>query len=273
MTDALDQYISGNLRKVDGWLTAFDARLIAALLRWQNANGVSGCLGEIGVHHGKLLILLQLAASADDAVFGVDLFEDQSENIDRSGRGDRQMLESNADRYGVGAAGLNLLQRNSLELEWPELRRLTGAECRFFSVDGGHTADITANDLAIADQSLTSDGVICLDDYFNKMFPEVSVGLCRFMQNADLAPFAISANKVFLCRPDFQAKYSDCLRASVGQAEHASDVDFFGYPTPVLRQPKGAYERVKTSRLARKLRDTALGEALKPLVRRVLFRQ
>ncbi|MXU65012.1 class I SAM-dependent methyltransferase [Oceanomicrobium pacificus] len=272
MTDSLSDYISRDLRKVDGWLTAFDARLIVEILNWQLANGVVGCLGEIGVHHGKLLILLQLAARADESVFGVDLFENQSENVDRSGRGDRDALMRNADRFGSGSEALVIMKRNSLKLEWPEIEKATQSDCRFFSVDGGHTTEITKNDLMIADQSLASEGVICLDDYFNKSFPEVSIGLCQFMSDANLAPFGISENKVFLCRPELQKAYSDCLRGAVREAEHASDVDFFGYATPVLQKPRVAYERIKTSRLARQLQDTELGESLKPLVRRLFAR-
>lgn len=272
MKDALSKYISTDLRKVDGWLTAFDARLIAALIDWQASNGVSGCLGEIGVHHGKLLILLQLGATADEAVFGVDLFEDQAENVDRSGHGNREMLNRNADRYGGGATNLIVLKRNSLTLDWADLKEETCADCRFFSIDGGHTAGITENDLAIADRSLADGGVICVDDYFNKTFPEVSIGVCRYMDKADLVPVAISENKVFLCRPAFQAAYLDVLRQAVGQTEVAAEAEFFGTPTLVLARPRGTYQRVKTSSLARRLRDTPMGEALKPVVRRLLQR-
>ena len=51
---------------------------------------------------------------------------------------------------------------------------------RFVSVDGGHTAEITAHDLAVADASLAEGGIIVLDDAFNEQWPGVADGVQRY---------------------------------------------------------------------------------------------
>ncbi len=54
----LESYANRNHKKVDGWL---EKNTILQLLRIndiQNKLGISGHVGEIGVHHGKLFILL-----------------------------------------------------------------------------------------------------------------------------------------------------------------------------------------------------------------------
>ena len=54
---ALDLYLKSQTA-VKGWLDPYSAEVIAELGRFQAADGVAGSVGEIGVHHGRLFILL-----------------------------------------------------------------------------------------------------------------------------------------------------------------------------------------------------------------------
>ena len=47
---------------------------------------------------------------------------------------------------------------------------------QFFSVDGGHWRDIVVNDLGIAGDAVGERGVIALDDFLHKEWPDVSRG-------------------------------------------------------------------------------------------------
>jgi hypothetical protein len=51
----------------------------------QHELGVFGSVGEIGVHHGKFLIPLVGNALRAEPAVAIDLFEDQSANVDTSG--------------------------------------------------------------------------------------------------------------------------------------------------------------------------------------------
>src|ERR1035441_9365724 len=74
--------------QVDGWLLPEAARCIVCLHDAQRRNGTRGSVAEIGVHHGKLFMLLCLLRNEGEIAVGYDLFDRQNENIDRSGEGD-----------------------------------------------------------------------------------------------------------------------------------------------------------------------------------------
>ncbi|HEX7000004.1 MAG TPA: hypothetical protein VF322_17865, partial [Gammaproteobacteria bacterium] len=83
------RYIRRHMASVDGWLHRTSAEAIAAL-------GQGGNAAEIGVHHGKLFILLSLLC---DHAYAIDVF-DSALNVDGSGAGDRTIFERNMARYG-----------------------------------------------------------------------------------------------------------------------------------------------------------------------------
>jgi hypothetical protein len=268
----IDSYVRSERKSIDGWLTQLDAQIIAEILVIQRERGVVGCVGEIGVHHGKLLLLLHLSTSAEERTFAIDLFKFQDQNADRSGLGDKDKFLRNARKYVGRVDRIDIFEGNSADLSWASIRAKTGQSCRFFSVDGGHTCALTVNDLTIAYNSLCDTGVICLDDYFNKEFADVSVGLTRFMNQIDdgeIAPFVISDNKVLLCRSAHRPDYIKRVRSAIPNSFYVKDTDFFGHPTPVFGTPQNLYSRVKQSAVAKRLRDHPAGIALKPYVRRI----
>ena len=77
------------------------------------------------------------------------------------------------------------------------------------SIDGGHTADITAHDLATAEGALAEGGIVLLDDCFKEMWPGVINGVHRyFSEPRSIIPFGIGANKTFFCHRPFAAGYA-----------------------------------------------------------------
>ena len=81
----LERYLAAGLNNVQGWLSTYSAEFIAVLSEIQHKAGYTGAVGEIGVHHGKLFILLLLTASRREKAFAIDVFEAQDLNTDRSG--------------------------------------------------------------------------------------------------------------------------------------------------------------------------------------------
>jgi hypothetical protein len=72
--DRLRRYVDqGNLR-VEGWLWPGAIQLIAALVGLQRRFGVRGGMGEIGVHHGRLFVLLHPLSRPDELSAAWDLF-------------------------------------------------------------------------------------------------------------------------------------------------------------------------------------------------------
>jgi hypothetical protein len=58
---------------------------VKALTAKQHELGLYGAVGEIGVHHGKFLIPIIGNALAGEPAVALDLFEDQTGNVDTSG--------------------------------------------------------------------------------------------------------------------------------------------------------------------------------------------
>lgn len=225
------RYLERGLRRVDGWLDPFSAVVIADLPAHQAAIGARGGIAEIGVHHGKLFLLAYLALRTDELGVAVDVFERQELNVDRSGAGNRECFVANVRRHAGDDRNLRIIARSSLDVRPADIREAIGA-CRFFSVDGGHTEECTLNDIRLADASLSEAGIVVVDDYFNARWPEVSVGIARYMVTPDraLAPFLITPNKIFFCRAGLSASYRDAIH---GRHRLLFDktVSFFGHRT------------------------------------------
>jgi hypothetical protein len=221
------RYLKHGHKFVEGWMLPAAAQMVTALSAVQEAQCISGNVAEIGVHHGKLFILLYLLARGDERAVAVDLFADQKRNINYSGAGDLDRFRANLARHaGSDMRRLIISEGDSNSLDSAALKRLAGGTYRLISIDGGHTAETTAHDLAIAADALAPRGVIVLDDYFNEMWPGVSEGVHRyFREPRGILPFAIGTNKVFFCAPCAISLYVDSLRAiATKTVEH----DFFG---------------------------------------------
>lgn len=221
--------------KVGGWLEPDAALLIAELGADQHS---SGAVGEIGVHHGKLFLLLDLLRKPGETAVAIDLFEQQNLNVDFSGFGNRRVFEENLMRYSGGSDRVTIRTADSMTLSTDDLKAWGRGPYRLFSVDGGHTADITANDLRIAAGALERDGLLILDDYFNPAWPGVSEGASRYMAAAhDLEPIGSGFNKMFFSRENSAGMYRERLRSIAKcQGWEVLAREFFGVPHIVVRK-------------------------------------
>jgi hypothetical protein len=222
--DKLSRYTARGHKFVEGWLLPGAISMVTSVAKAQQ---ISGHVAEIGVHHGKLFTLLYLLSREDERAVAIDLFGDQHANIDRSGHGDRARFLANLRKHADDAR-LVIHQGDSTKVTGDDLKRLAGGEFRLISVDGGHTAEITAHDLGTAETALTRGGIIILDDCFNEMWPGVSEGVNRyFSEPRSIAPFAIGGNKALFCHPEFSEIYAS---ASMSGAPTVVRHEFLGSP-------------------------------------------
>ena len=195
-------------RAVQGWLTDGAISAVIAFARWQDESNVLGDVAEIGVHHGKLFILLADLRRRHQRAFAIDVFDDQHLNSDKSGRGDLAKFLENLRQYG-SEVGLTVLKKDSKALTRADFYSGRKGSIRLFSIDGSHTAEHTYSDLVTAAQLICADGLIILDDFYNPDWPGVQEGFYRHLisRGCDTAPFAYGNNKLFLCKPAAHAKY------------------------------------------------------------------
>jgi hypothetical protein len=271
---ALRAYVQGGHKTVQGWLDPTAVEPITVLSRTQAELGISGGIAEIGIHHGRLFILLHLLRRGDERSAAYDLFEMQDANVDASGKGDKETFLDNLRRHGCDSERIVVKSRNSLAMTPAEVRADAGP-VRLFSVDGGHTADITASDLALAEGSLCPGGIVILDDYFNESWPGVSEGAARYLSSgaSKLVPVAIGGNKFMLTNSgELAGRYREALWTLPDRYVTAEQT-VFGTPVIVVR-PKFVplTTRLGSTRLWKAIKGTAAGRALKRAALRVLAR-
>jgi Methyltransferase domain len=209
----LTEYSRRGKKCVEGWFQRIDAEIFSTLLAYQNTRGIAGGCCEIGVHHGKSFIPLCLSLNAHELALCIDIFEDQTRNLDQSGCGDRETLFANLKRFGIHLSRIRIIDESSENVSFDRIIREVGP-VRFFSIDGGHWKSIVQNDLALAGGSLVQGGVIALDDVFRTDWPEVSFALASWLERgkAKIVPFACGTNKLYLCHEDFAIAYRESLR-------------------------------------------------------------
>jgi hypothetical protein len=213
MHERLLTYIRKESRRIDGWLVPESAAVIAHLAMAQIDWCIGGGAGEIGVHHGKLFLLLCLALQEGEKAFALDLFGNQQLNRDASGAGDSAIFLGHLHRICGNAERVSIFAQDSTVVSAEVLLAATGP-LRLMSVDGGHTEEVTSNDLQLGETLLRPEGILILDDLYQERWPAVAAGTFRFMNNPAnrLRPFAISPNKTYFCKdPPSAARYRDLL--------------------------------------------------------------
>lgn len=261
MDARVEKYLHRGRFYVEGWLRTEAALTVIALNEAQRSRSIGGGVAEIGVHHGKLFILLYLLSRSPERAVAIDLFGDQHLNIDRSGAGDLARFRRNLEQH-ADTDRLVLQQGNSLDLTGADLVRLADGPLRLASVDGGHTAEIAAHDLATVEAALAEGGIVIVDDVFNEQWPGVGDGVRRWYERRpNLVPFAIGANKTYFCRPSHRDVYR---QAAVAAASSATSPEFLGETVAFLQfERPGLKDRVAHSAAWRRLRTTPVGRPLR----------
>jgi len=232
MTD-IGKYLLFGLRRVEGWVDPIAAEFTVALSGVQVRAGLSGSIGEIGVHHGKYFILLLLLAAQGEHAFAIDVFDEQDQNTDGSGRGDLRIFEENIQRWCRGRPAVHIIKKSSLDVVPDEITRVCGPS-RLVSIDGGHTAECAYSDLKLIEAVMLEHGIAIIDDYFNQDWPDVSAGVARYFMEPGtrLRPFVIATNKLFVATPSWHDFYRDKLRAET-EFSHFKQSEMFGHTVTV----------------------------------------
>lgn len=232
---SLEKYVSRSMETVQGYLEPLDARIIAALLSYQQEQNITGHLCEIGVHHGRLFLMLALARRAGDRALAIDLFEDDAINSNTPHAGRDRALFANAYRLGIELSDEETFKTSSLDVTASDILKRTTGPIRFFSIDGCHLYQPAQNDLRLAERTLTAEGVIAVDDFFNIGWPDVSFATYDLLRQTDkIVPFAITS-KLYLAAPAAAEKYKTALGRLAGPAQ-ISCIQFLGRDVLALRQ-------------------------------------
>ena len=214
----VDTFISEIEGRIEGWLLKPDILCFWLIDLLQKTSAVRGDLCEIGVFHGKSLLLLANFRRLDETIYGFDDFKNEKDRIVR------ELLES----YSYSTERIELIAGITQERETKELKETITAPLRLFHVDGGHSYSDCMHDLLTFGRFLGDGAVIAVDDYFDREFPGVSSALtefCRLPEGEAFRPFLIGHNKVFMCQTPMVSVYqrgfieSDAFNFALGAHE------------------------------------------------------
>lgn len=239
-----DAYLSGPFRTIEGWLNQYAAATWDLLLAEQARRDVRGDLCEIGVYKGKSAALLAMHARDDESVHLVD--SDIWPSVD----------EAEANIRAIHPH-VTMLATQSQSLPYssyiqPMLRRV-----RFLHIDGEHTYHAVMQDLETARRIVSNEGIVCLDDFFNYQYPQVTAATFSFLErNPGEFVFLLAGfNKGYLVRPHGFRIYADRLidhgRADLLErgipgmdlCRTTSPAEFLGFGIGPTDQPTGGRNR------------------------------
>jgi hypothetical protein len=258
MPVTIEDYLDRGLPAVKGFLADGSAGFIAGLSAIQRELGQEGAVGEIGVHQGKLLLVLLLSKQDGEKAFAIDLFEDDAINAAQNSPRSVEILQGHLSRWAPQVSNLKIIKNNSMAVDPAEVVQSCG-KARLLSIDGGHDEITVGSDLVWSEKVMAPYGVIIADDYFNESWPGVSAGIARYLLSPTslYKPFAISPGKLYLTQPENAAKLQQRLRARFSGKFVRSEpmfghpVDVFRIPTPLMRRGKAYLKREIGRRIGR----------------------
>lgn len=173
------------------------------LLSAQTSMRLDGDVLEIGVWKGKSAFLAACHMTGGQTLLLNDIspMDDVIATIRALG---------GPDVLGIQAKSSALASR-------PEVAPFRG-RARWIHIDGDHTGFNAANDLDVAEFFLGDLGVICVDDFFNYRYPQVTAMIFAFLERRRprYRMFLCGARKAYICRAaDFEF-YDGMVRKYLG---------------------------------------------------------
>ncbi|SDS27168.1 class I SAM-dependent methyltransferase [Opitutus sp. GAS368] len=207
--------IKADVDRVEGFLADTSIAVWDSLLEYQKTRYITGHLGEIGVYKGKSATILAHHQCSGEELWLVDF----SNFID----------EAKINLASITPNEIRYIKQKSVELfRSPDLatHRRT---FRWFHIDGEHTGQAVATDLAIAHELLADDGIICIDDFLNPAYPQISAATFAFLQahRFELTLFACGYNKGYMVRPTYARHYLQMIRDTLAKELRARGLDNF----------------------------------------------
>lgn len=174
-------------------------------------------VAEIGIHVGRLYILLNRTVSCSKhKSYAIDVFENQSYNIDGSGKGNKETFLNNLVSYDLyGGNNTVIIEADSTDSQNDLVNRIPPGSLKYVSIDGGHTPAHVVNDLKLAEKWIHNEGVVLVDDIMHEGWIGVIQGTLSYLSsNPTLQPFAIGYNKLWMAKVSMKERYRQLMEDS-----------------------------------------------------------
>jgi hypothetical protein len=198
----VDQYFSESktiAESVEGMLSPFSMAVMDSVLAFQAERGIKGDIVELGVYRGKSATILARRISTGERLHLYDI----ADYFDRAAlkKTETPMIFNIADT-------VNLSRR--------DFRRCKG-NVRFCHIDASHRFESTMHEIALADYTLSADGILCLDDYTNLNYSQILAATFKYLftRRTDLTMFLVTDEKAYLCRRSKFSIHADFVLKSI----------------------------------------------------------
>lgn len=207
----IQEYLTENHSKIEGWFFPNDMILFIRLLLLQFQTGITGDLCEVGVYRGKSLALMSLLRSENERALGFDLFVDDDEHV----------CIDNLKKFG-DFEKIELYKGLTSEISNSMLEKHISSPLRFLHIDAGHEYHEVLEQLEIFAPFVSRTGIIVMDDFQDRDFPGVSGAtfeFCNRFHPRRFVPFLAGGNKMYLCEPSAAILY----QRSIAESEQFRD--------------------------------------------------
>ena len=186
------------LADIQGWLVDEAAAAWDCFLEFQNRNNINGNFLEIGVWRGKTAAILKYHHDPnEEKVILVDKVL-QTKFIDEALA---KVPVSSTEVFYHEIDSHDLFTKADIEIE--------PGTVRWVHIDGEHTGHAVMADLRVADKYLSQEGIVCVDDFCDPQYVQVTEAVFRYIEyNRDrLCLFNCGFKKAYLARPSFVNHY------------------------------------------------------------------
>lgn len=207
MRDEAFHHRCGAILAIEGAFTPLSLALWDILLAHQETQRIVGPLMEIGVLHGRSAAMLASHLwHENDRLILVDPFF-----------GDRPIADR-LDRLKPGAAArTDFIEDYSWYIRDHEAVRVARNRTRWLHIDGEHTGDAVLADLHLADELLSYNGIVTLDDFFTPYYPQITKAVFQYLDRypGKFDLFMMGDCKAYLARPRYAHVYRTWIEAQM----------------------------------------------------------
>lgn len=199
----ISQYINTEAKHIAGWFFTPDMISFYLLALIQKAMGVGGHCCEVGVYHGKSLVLLSLLKAENEYLFAYDLFHGEA----------LHKTKLNLETYG-NSKNIEYIQGNTSDYTQAMLDEKLGGGIRLLHIDAGHEYHEVLQQLLQFTPYVISGGIIIMDDYQDREFPGIEAAVLDFAEYdrpRRFTPFFAGGNKMYLCEAHLAGAYQEAL--------------------------------------------------------------
>jgi hypothetical protein len=184
---------------MNDWFEKVDSFLFEKLLSFQNK--FTGINFEIGVYKGSSLESIA-KNDTNNPCFGLDIFDEFLFNDNYIN--DAKLVEQNY-------SNVKLIKSNSFDYDFSQYKN----KIKFFHIDGNHQGKFVKKDIENAIECLTEDGILILDDFNNKLFPDIAKAF--YKTESDFIPLILSLNKAYFVRKNVFDKYYKFIESIINE--------------------------------------------------------